>query len=50
MVVINSFLSYVLLFIILVAIAVAGDMIGIKFAQNKNTKKTTKTEKKNKKE
>lgn len=38
MVVINSFLSYLLLFVILVAIAVVGAMIGIKLAKNKNAK------------
>ena len=38
MVVLNSFLSYLLLFVILVAIAVAGAMIGIKLAKNKNAK------------
>lgn len=38
MVVINSFLSYLLLFVVLVAIAVAGAMLGIKWAKSKNAK------------
>lgn len=38
MVVINSFLSYLLLFVVLVAIAVAGVMLGIKWAKSKNAK------------
>lgn len=45
MVVINSFLSYVLLFIILVAIAVAGAMVGIKLAKNKNAKMAAEADK-----
>lgn len=47
MVVINSFLSYLLLFFILAALAVAGAMIGIKLAKNKNTKAEKETDQKN---
>ncbi len=36
--ILSSFLSYALLFVILVVIAVAGAMIGIKLAKNKNAK------------
>ncbi len=47
MVVINSFLSYVLVFVVLVAIAIAGAMIGIKLAKNKNAKMAAEADKEN---
>lgn len=40
MAVLNSFLSYLLVFVILAAIAFAGAMLGIKLAKNKNAKTT----------
>ncbi len=43
MAVINSFLSYLLVFIVLVAIAVIGAMIGIKLAKAKAAKATDKS-------
>ncbi len=37
--IVSSFLSYLLLFVILVVIAVCGALLGIKLAKNKNAKK-----------
>lgn len=41
MVVINSFLSYLLLFLILAAIAVAGFMLGVMLRRAKNAKEAS---------
>lgn len=38
MAVASSFLSYLLLFVILVVIAIAGGAIGVRLAKNKNAK------------
>lgn len=36
--IVSSFLSYLILFVILVAIAVCGAMLGVKLAKRKNAK------------